>query len=335
MRLADVAAAAGVDVSTASRVLRNEEQRITEDTRQRILRAAEELGYVANANARSLRSQRTMTLGLLVPNVAGVVYADIIRGAVVAAREAGYVMVVLDAGEIGTAADAFHRLILEGRVDGMLIASGTVTDTLPEEALTRSGRCVVLNRLIRGGLPSAIEDDEAGMRLLVEELVAVGHTDIACLSGPRDVDTARRRLAGYRQGLAAAGLEPRRGHVVHAGYTESEGFEGMRRLLSLTRRPTAVAVSSLAGAVGALAACRDAGVEVPGQLSVAAFHDAPLAAFLNPPLTTVRMPLAELGAEATRLLITMLDGGKVTRTLKVTSPQPRLIRRESIAAPAG
>lgn len=333
VRLADVAAAAGVDTSTASRVLRNEKQRITGDTRARILRAAADLGYVANATARSLRSRRTMTLGLLVPQVAGAVYADVIRGATIAARDAGYVMVMIDAGAIGTAKDAFHTLILEGRVDGMLIASGTVTDSLDDEMLVESGRCVVVNRLIRGGMPSIIEDDEAGMRLGVEELVRLGHRRIAFLAGPADVDTSRRRLAGYRAAMSAAGLRVPRGYVDHAGYTEQDGFAGMERLLGQPRVPTAVASASIAASIGALAACRHAGVDVPGDLSVVSFHDAPLAALLSPPLTTVHMPLEELGAQATRLLIDLLDGNPVPRTLKVTEPAPRLVDRGSTAAP--
>jgi LacI family transcriptional regulator, galactose operon repressor len=333
VRLADVAAAAGVDASTASRVLRNEKQRITGDTRARILRAAADLGYVANANARSLRSSRTMTLGLLVPNVAGAVYADVIRGATVAARQAGYVMVLIDASEIGTASDAFHRLILEGRVDGMLIASGTVTDSLDDELLVDSGRCVIVNRQIRGGLPSVIEDDEAGMRLGVDELIRLGHRRIACLAGPSDVDTSRRRLAGYRAAMSAAGLRIPRAYVDQAGYTEQDGFAGMQRLLGQPVAPTAVASASIAASVGALAACRENGVEVPRDLSIISFHDAPLAGFLSPPLTAVHMPLEELGAQAARLLIELLDGDPVPRTLKVTEPAPRLVARGSTTAP--
>jgi LacI family transcriptional regulator len=314
-------------------VLRNQKQRITGDTRARILRAADDLGYVANANARSLRSSRTMTLGLLVPNLAGAVYADVIRGATIAAREAGYVMVMIDAGEIGTAKDAFHTLILEGRVDGMLIASGTVTDSLDDEMLIESGRCVIVNRQIRGGMPSVIEDDEVGMRLGVEELIRLGHRRIAFLAGPSDVDTSRRRLAGYRAAMSAAGLRIPRSYVDHAGYTEQDGFAGMERLLRQRSVPTAVASASIAASVGALAACHHIGVEVPRQLSVVSFHDAPLAALLSPPLTTVHMPLEELGAQAARLLIDLLHGNPVPRTLKVTKPAPHLVARGSTAAP--
>lgn len=331
--LLDVAAAAEVDPSTVSRVLRGVNQRVSDDTRERIVRVAAELGYVANANARSLVSSETMTLGLLIPNLASFVYSDVIRGAVTAAREAGYILVVVDASEIGTTSDAFHRMVLEGRVDGLLIASGTVTDTLAEEMLRQSGRCIILNRLIESSQPSIIEDDEAGMRLGVEELIRVGHTRIACLAGPEDVDTSRRRLAGYRGAMTAAGMPVPEDYIVYAGYEESDGYTGMTHLLELQEPPTGVAAVSLASAIGALAACTSAGIRVPDDLSMVAFHDAPIAGFLAPPLTTVSMPLFELGQQATQLLIKLLKGESIPTTSKVTEPSPSLVVRESIAAP--
>ena len=331
--LLDVAAAAEVDPSTVSRVIRGMNQRVSDETRERIIRVAAELGYVANANARSLVSSETMTLGLLIPNLAGFVYSDVIRGAVTAAREAGYILVVVDASEIGTTSDAFHRMVLEGRVDGLLIASGTVTDTLADELLRQSGRCIILNRLIESSQPSIIEDDDAGMRLGVEELIRVGHTRIACLAGPADVDTSRRSLAGYRSAMTTAALEPPEDYVVYAGYEESGGYTGMTRLLELDTPPTGVAAVSLAGAIGALAACRAAGVRVPEDLSMVAFHDAPIAEFLSPPLTTVSMPLFELGQQATKLLVKLLKGESIPSTSKVTEPTPSLVARSSIAAP--
>lgn len=331
--LLDVAAAAEVDTSTVSRVLRGASQRVSEETRARILRVAADLGYVANANARSLVSSETMTLGLLIPNIAGFVYSDVIRGAVSAARDAGYVLVVIDASEIGNTNEAFHRLVLEGRVDGLLIASGTVTDTLTEEMLRQSGRCIILNRLIESSQPSIIEDDEAGMRLGVEELIRLGHRRISCISGPRDVDTARRRLAGYRSAMESAGLSLEDSAVVHAGYEESDGYAGMLDLLRNGDPPTGVAVVSLAAAIGALAACAEKGIRVPDDLSIVAFHDAPIAAYLSPPLTTVSMPLYQLGQRGTELLVRLLKGDDIPSTSKVTQPPPRLVMRASTAAP--
>jgi LacI family transcriptional regulator len=333
--LALIAAQAGVDTSTVSRVLRNDDRtRVSAETRRRVEAIASGLGYVPNANARSLRFSQTMTIGLLVPNITGFVYRDVIRGAEAAARESDYVLVVIDGSDLGKANDAFHRLVLEGRVDGLLIASGVVTDSLADSVVATSARCIILNRRIGGRYASVIEDDEAGMQLGVEELIRIGHRKIACLAGPKDTDTARRRLLGYRAAMKNAALPVGRGAVVHTSFEEAGGFEGMQQLLASPNRPTAVAVVSLASAIGALAACHRAGVRVPDDISIIAFHDAPIAEFANPSLSTIAMPLFELGYESMVLLLRLLNGDSVPTLTRVTEPKPRLMLRDSIAAPA-
>ena len=140
-----------------------------------------------------------------------------------------------------------------------------------------------------------IEDDERGMSVAVARLVELGHTRIACLAGPVDVDTATRRLAGYKEAMREARLSVGPRYVERAAFSEAGGYEAMRRLLGAPDPPTAVAVSSVIAAVGALAACHDAEVAVPDDLSMIAFHDAAIAGYLSPPLATVWMPLFELG----------------------------------------
>lgn len=332
--LALVAEKAGVDPSTVSRVLRNDRRsRVSVETRQRIEATASKLGYVPNANARSLVFRQTMTVGMLIPNITGFVYRDVIRGAEAAARESEYALVVVDASELGNANEAFRRLVLESRLDGLLIASGVVTDSLVESVAARSARCIVLNRRIGGHHASVIEDDEAGMQLGVEELIRVGHRRIGCLAGPQDTDTARRRLLGFRAVTKAASLRVARSWIVHTSFEEAGGYEGMTRILAGPERPTAVAVVSLAAAIGALAACQRAGVRVPEDISLVAFHDAPIAEFVSPPLSTVAMPLFELGYTSASLLIRLLEGGSVPMLTRIVEPRPRLVLRGSIAAP--
>jgi LacI family transcriptional regulator len=329
-----IAERAGVDRSTVSRVLRNDDRtRVSIATRQRIEDIAAGLGYVANANARSLLFSQTMTIGLLLPNITGVVYHDIIRGAEAAARESDYVLVVIDGSELGKANESFRRLVLEGRLDGLLIASGVVTDSLTDAVVANSARCVILNRRIGGRYASVIEDDEAGMQLGVEELIRVGHRRIACLAGPKDTDTARRRLLGYRAAMKNAALPVGRSAVVHTSFDEAGGWDGMQQLLANGDRPTAVAVASLAAAIGALAACHAVGIRVPQDVSMFAFHDAPVAEFLHPSLSTIAMPLFELGHKATSLLVSLLNGDSVPTLTRVTSPRPRLVSRDSIGPP--
>ncbi len=330
--LADVARAAGVDQSTVSRVLRNDHgARTTEATRSRIHDEASRLGYVANAAARSLAMRRTSTLGILIPSSLNLVIVDVIRGAQDAARELGYVLMVADASELGRASDAVRSLVLEGRVDGLLIASGTITDEVTDDLLDGFGNCVILNRRIGGRAPSVIEDDDLGMFIATRELIEHGHETIACLAGPIDIDTSRRRVAGYRRAMKAAGLKVGKGSVVHRPFDEAGGFSGTTELLSGPNRPSAIASASLAAAIGGLAAARGMNVGVPDELSFTAFHDAPIANYLSPPLTTVAMPLGQLGRQAVLMLHRRLTGVSGPTHVTVQDPAPRLIRRESVA----
>lgn len=332
--LVDVAREAGVDQSTVSRVLRSDPRAtISDATRARIREVATRLGYVPNATARGLAMRRTSTIGLLVPNAMSLVFTDIIRGATDAALELGYVLVLADASELGRASDAVRKLVLEGRVDGLLIASGTITDRVTDDLIEGFHNCVVLNRRIGSRAPSVIEDDEFGMYLCTQELIAAGHREIACLAGPEDIDTSRRRVAGYRRAMREAGLPVRRGSTVHEPFDEAGGYAGMSTILGRPSRPTAVASASLAAAVGAMAAARDHGIAIPDQLSLTGFHDAPIANYLSPPLTTVSMPLSQVGREAVLMLDRRLRGEPGRLHMTVQEPAPQLVRRMSVAPP--
>jgi LacI family transcriptional regulator len=332
--LVAVALAAAVDPSTVSRVLRSDPAvRVRPETRARIIAVADELGYTPNLIARSLATRKSMTLGLIIPSAANVVYEQIIRGAEHAAREAGYVLLLSESTDVGAVGSAYKELVLGGRVDGLLIASGTSRDSVPELQRARADNCLILNRRIRGPIPSIIEDDEGGMARGVERLIALGHTRIACLAGPADVDTAARRLDGFKQAMRAADLPVRRGYVQRAPFHEAGGHDAMLRLLGLSERPTAVAVSSLVAATGALAACHAAEVHVPDDVSVIAFHDATVAQYLTPSLSTIWMPLFELGVAASRQLVDLINGRSVPQLRRLQDPEPKVIERASTAPP--
>ncbi len=332
--LAAVARAAGVDPSTVSRVLRSDPAvRVRPETRARILAVADELGYTPNLIARSLVTRKSMTLGLIIPSAANVVYEQIIRGAEAAARKAGYVLLLSESTDLGAVDSAYRELVLGGRVDGLLIASGTRADSLPRLLRDTPGNCLVLNRRIRGPIPSIIEDDERGMARGVEELIRLGHRRIACLAGPVDVDTAARRLAGFKIAMRAAQLPLHRGYIQRGPFDEAGGHDAMLKLLRLTRPPTAVAVCSLVAATGALAACRSAGFSVPDDVSVIAFHDATIAKYLTPPLSTIWMPLFELGEAATQELVDTIHGRTIPQQRRLQEPEPRVIVRASTAPP--
>jgi LacI family transcriptional regulator len=287
--LADVAAHAGVDASVVSRVLsRDPRLNIRDATRDRVLRSVQVLDYRPNELARGLRTSRAKAFGLLIPDFANPVYSSIIAGAEAAATELGYLLV--------TASLAGQTAVLgEGRVDGLLLAG-------PEHGLRPDVPVILVNRRTAGARRYVILDDERAARLAVEHLAHLGHRRIAHVAGPEDADTAQRRLTGYLRAMTDAGLAVDDDLVVHADYTDTGGATAMRALVTRGRPPTAVFVANVASAIGALHEARTAGLRLPGDLSVVAVHDLPLAGYLSPPLTTVRMPLGELGRQAITLL---------------------------------
>src|ERR1700730_14730124 len=297
-RLTDVAKLAGVGTSIASRILNSDPTvGVRPETRARIVAAAQELNYSPNASARGLKLQRTTTVALVVPNLAYPVNIEIIRGAERAASAAGYVLVIADADEFLQAGMAYRRLLLEHRVDGLLLASATTSEPFLSDIVRTDLPLVLVNRRAGSLAPSVTVDDALGMRLAARHLLDLGHTTIAYVSGPPDADTAQRRLDGYLTELRRAGVEPSPERIVESSYDEESGFEAVGELLKRPgRAPTAIAVWSLAAAIGVLAALTAHDRRVPEDVSVVAFHDAPIAGYLHPPLTTVRMPLREMAA---------------------------------------
>lgn len=328
--LADVAARARVDRSVVSRVLSEDPDLVIRtETRERVLDAVRELGYRPNVAARSLRTRRTGTLGLVIPDYANPVYAEIIKGAEVAAAECDRVLLT---GSAGTARELGSHLDLlgQGRVDGLLLA-GELTSKASLDALTAAGLpWLLVNRTMRGESRHVILDDERAAALAVEHLMGLGHSSIAHLAGPATSNTAQRRARGYRAALRQHDLVPSADLVQRADYTPDGGYRAMCRLLDRPTRPTAVFVANVASAIGALHALRARGVVAPDDISVVAVHDFPLAEHLSPALTTVRMPLRELGRRGVHRLSNLGPDDTVTEVVR--GPM-ELVERESTAPP--
>ncbi len=329
----DVARHAAVDRSVVSRVLTNDPRlKVREETRQRVLSAVRELGYIPNAMARSLRTSHTGTLALFLPDFANPVYAEIITGAEAAAAARGYVLMTGSSSTAGGTAEAYLKLLGQGRVDGLLLA-GEALSADAQRALSVAGiPHLLLNRRMRGSHRYVTLDDERAAGMAVEHLVELGHERIAHLAGPSGADTARRRKAGYLAAMKAAGFPPDSSLVVAADYTPVGGAEGMVTLLRADPPPTAVLAANFVAAIGALSAAWSAGVSVPDELSIVTIHDSPLAGFTVPALTAVRMPLQALGARGVELLLTSPPDAEVTEIL---SGPIELVVRSSTAAPAG
>jgi LacI family transcriptional regulator, galactose operon repressor len=192
---------------------------------------------------------------------------------------------------------------------------------------------LLINRRSPGHLRSIVIDDAAGIATLVDHLVSLGHRDLAHVAGPSTTDTGVRRLEGFRQSVRRHGLVTRQSWIQAAEYSDEGGYAAARTILASRRRPTAIVASTVAAAIGAVAALRDAGVAVPVEMSVAAYDDVPLARFLAPRLTAVEMPLRQMGADAVEMLLRLIAGERVKDV--VVRTKPILNVRESTAPPPG
>lgn len=328
---ADVAAMAHVSRTTVSFVL-NERAgvKIPDETRQRVLAAAATLDYHPNSVARQLARGSSGTLGLVLRQSPEQVandglLAETLRGLAAAARAADH-RVLLETLVPGEA--SYANLVRSGRTDG-LIVSGPRYDDQELVELARDGFPVVIQGSLPGlDVPSVDVDNEAGGRLAVEHLLALGHRRIAIITNASLAYTAAsERLAGYREALAAAGIAEEPALVAEGAFDAQSGHRAMTEILARTT-PDAIFVASDVVAIGALAGLREAGLSVPGDISVVGFDAIPLAAYLDPPLTTISLPAYELGRAAGRAILDRIAGRPVAgRTLLPTE----LIVRASTA----
>lgn len=331
--LQDVADAAGVSRSVASRVLTGDTRaRVSEATRARVRSAAAELRYVPSHRARALRFRRSGAIGLIVPDVTNAVFADMLGGVQERAQEAGMSVLLGQVDPPPSGQGRLRELVAGGRVDGVLLQR---REDLDDDALAQILGDDVPLVLINSRLPdrrgSVVLDDVAGARLATRHLVDLGHERIGHLAGVPHHDTAVRRHQGYLDAMADAGLAVVQEWVVRAGWEAQPGAAAARRILGGPERPTALVVSSVNAAVGAVSALGRAGVRVPEDMSVVTLLDTWVAETWNPALTTVRMPMRSLGRAACGVLIEHL-GGAPLPDLVVSDPAPQLVVRESTRA---
>ena len=338
---ADVAAVARVSRTTVSFVL-NERSgiKIPQETRQRVLDAAATLGYHPNSVARQLARGASRTLGLVLRQSPEQVandglLAETLRGLAFAARAADHRVLVetLVPGE-----GRYASLVRSGRTDG-LIVSGPRYDDDELVALAKDGFPVVIQGSMPGlEVPSVDVDNEAGARLAVEHLLALGHRRIALITNAALAYTAAtERRAGYREALAGAGIAEEPGLVAEGAFDAPSGHRAMNEILSRTT-PDAVFVASDVVAIGAIAGLRGAGLAVPGDVSVVGFDAIPLAAYLDPPLTTISLPAYDLGHAAGLAILERIGGRSVARRTLLptelivrasTAPRNGAVRRPS------
>ena len=334
--LSEVAARAGVSVSAVSKVLRGTAAiRVSPETRQRILTAAEELRYRPNFAARALQAARTQVLGLVVPDLTNALFTELMHGVEDGAAAHGYTVLLgrLDTDRPQT--EVIARLLGEGRVDGLVLqATDGVDPAGLAQLLDPRAAVVLINSTAPGRASSVTVDDVGGGRTATEHLIGLGHTRIALAGGLRTSYTAQRRRRGHQEAMRAAGLEPRADHETAFGYTAEQGRQALRQLVQLDPRPTAVVVANVNAAVGLLAEAHALGIDVPRELSVATVLDSWTAENTWPPLTAVRMQFYAMGHTAVTSVVRRIADGTMTDEV-ILDPAPELVVRESTAPPSG
>jgi LacI family transcriptional regulator len=334
--ITDVASEAGVHPSTVSRVLNGHAaSTIRPATRERVLAAADRLGYRPSALARSLRLQRTLTLGMLVPDITNPFFSSIIKGAENAALERGYNLILCSSEDDPEREATYLRVLRQRQVDGLLIASSQMADDTIAELREEAFPFVLLNRATSWADDLAVVVDNRAAALgVVAHLAGLGHRRVGHLAGPQTTTTGVDRREGYRAGVLAYGLADEPALVVEAdAFTEEAGYRALAFLVAGPGRPTAVFAANDLMAVGMLQRLRVVGAHVPGDLSIVGFNDIPLAGLLEPALTTVRVPQLEMGVTGASLLIDRLEGRPID-DVRVTLPTELLIRASTAPPPA-
>lgn len=327
--IGDVALKAGVSVATVSKVI-NDRYGVAEGTSARVRAVIEELGYHASLVGQSLRSRQTNVIGVLVSDLEPF-SAELLKGVARAIRETGYELIVFSGcGHAGDQAGWERRYL--SRISGTL-ADGAILVTPGSIDETFGTPVVAVDHNVRSSvLPTVDSENLDGAVAATEHLIGLGHRRIGFLAGRPDLESARLRERGYRQALEAAGIGVDETCVRVAGYEAATARGPARELLELDPRPTAVFAANDATALETMAVARSLGLRVPEDLSVVGFDNVPESALGEPPLTTVEQPIQQMGAEAVRLLLELIED-PVRPPTHVLLPT-RLVVRGSSRAPA-
>jgi LacI family transcriptional regulator len=321
----DVARAARVSIATVSRVQHNS-RLVTDTTGRRVRTVARRLGYSPHAAAQSLSTRRTSSIGVLLPDLYGEFYAELIRGIDQTAQRRGYHLLVASSHNDKATIEAALQA-MRGRVDGLVVMSPApgahlAVRDLPERFPVVLLACDASSR----SFDSIVMANRDGAYAMVRHLAALGHRQIATITGPARNFDASERLRGYRAALHDARLRPIRGLEVPGDFTQASGFEACRKLMARRSKPTAIFAANDAMAIGALSALAEAHVRVPADVAVGGFDDIPMARYMHPPLSTVRVNISALGERATQRLLDAVGNGRKHHNRRETLPVTLVVR---------
>jgi LacI family transcriptional regulator len=334
----DVARRAGVSQSTVSRAFRND--RVSLATRERVLAAADELGYVPSEIGRSLVTQNTRTVGIVVTDLTSVFYPHIVAPLHDELAALGYRMVIFtEAVESDAPAreDTLKPLLdrlLDRSIDGVVLTTSRLDGIVPRTLAERGLPFVFLTRHVDSVIAdSAVVDNSLGASLATGEAIRLGHTRIGAIFGPPDTSTGRDRERGVRAALEAAGIELPPERTFHGPFSVEAGEIGMAHLLELDPAPTVVLCSNDTVAIGAYNAALAAGRSIPDDISLVGFDNLPIAHWEVFKLTTVHQPMEEMARAAAGLLVERIEGRRKQSDVRQVVFEPRLVLRRTLGTP--
>lgn len=308
----DVAREAGVSMATVSRVV-NGNPNVKPATRKKVIEAIKRLGYRPNAVARGLASKKTTTVGVIIPDISSLFYAELARGIDDIANMYKYNIILCNSDQNMNKEIHLVNTLLEKQVDGLLFMGSQITEELKQVFLTSSVPIILsATKDADGELPSVNIDYQQASYDATLSLITRGHTKIGYISGPlEDPLAGQLRLEGYKEALKSASLELNDDYVLYGDYRYDSGLQATEQLINLENPPTAILAMSDEMAVGAIHSCQDIGLSVPDDIEVIGFDNTRLTSMVRPRLTSVVQPMYDIGAVSMRLLTKYMNKEKV------------------------
>jgi len=323
----DVAKRAGVAISTASYAL-NGHDKIKGATRERVLQAAKELNYRKNGLAMDLKMSKTNTIALILSDLIGPFYSELIRGVQELVLEKGYDLIVCSSyGDESSTAAKFLR---ETRVDGVILLAHNIKSDFIRESAREGFPIIVLDRHLTDNphIVSINVNNHEGAYEATNYLIKKGKSSIAFISGPKNSTDSQDRLAGYRQGLEDRGLTYYSKWTINGKFTQEGGYQATKILINQGEIPEAIFYANDEMAIGGLEALKDNNISVPEEISIIGFDDIQIASYLHPPLTTMRQPKYEVGKLASHVIFQILEGVDVKNYYSLST---EMIYRDSVS----
>jgi LacI family transcriptional regulator len=321
----DVAKLAGVSVSTVSYAL-NGSTKVSLETKRKVEEAARKLNYQKNGFASDLKKAKTDTLALILSDLSGPFYSELIKGVQKVSMVNGYDLIACSS--IGGPNSTALKFLKEKRVDGAIVLANNISDEIIVESARERFPIVLLDRHLDGDFVINVEvDNYHGGFLATEYLIKNGHREIAYISGPPDSRDSDLRFEGYKKALRDNGLSYQSKWNISGDFTREGGYHATKMLIMQGNLPSAIFYANDEMAIGGLQVFEENGIKVPDEISVIGFDDIQLAQYVNPPLTTIRQPKYEMGALAVHLMFQVLNGQEVEKNYKLST---ELVERQSV-----